>query len=418
MSYFVIILLTIVFSALFSGLEMAFLASNKLHIELQNKKGVFPFGMISYLVNKPAHFIAAILVGNNIALVIYGHYMHQALDPLFQPFSLAGYLVLMLETIISTLIILFLSEYIPKALFRRHADSMMRVFAIPAYLIYFLLFIPVSLMTGFSNFIIKYIFRVDIPDHQPVFGRIELDNYVRERSIETDEQEEIDTEIEIFKNALEFSTQKAREFMVPRTELKAVEVNSGLDTLRQLFIDTGYSKILVFKENFDEIIGYVHAFELFKKPKDIRQILRPVSFIPESMTANQILDNFTKEQRNIAVVLDEFGGTSGLITLEDVVEELFGDIEDEHDSDEFLETKINDNEYLFSARLELDYLNDEYGLDLPESENFSTLSGLIYNTHESIPEKDEVIEIDNFVFTINKVSNNRIEEVHLKILED
>jgi putative hemolysin len=414
MGFVGIIFLTIIFSALFSGLEMAFLASNKLHIELQNKKGVFPYNLVSFLVNKPSRFIATLLVGNNIALVVYGHYMHEALEPSFS-FTNSEYLALLLETLCSTMLILFLAEYIPKALFRAHSDQMMAVFAVPAYIIYYLLYIPVSAMTSVSNFVIKYVFRISLPNYQPVFGRIELDNYVRERMPEKDTEEETDTEVEIFRNALEFSTQKAREFMVPRTEITAVEADSDLTDLRQIFIDSGYSKILVYTENSDQIIGYVHAFELFRKPESIRAILRPVSFIPESMTANQILNSFTKEQRNVAVVIDEFGGTAGLITLEDVVEELFGEIEDEHDSDEFVETKLSDTEFVFSARLEVDYINDEYNLNLPESDNYSTLSGLIYQSHESIPEKGEIIEIEDFVFTIRKVSHNRIEEVHIRV---
>ncbi len=403
-----------IFSALFSGLEMAFLASNKLHIELQNKKGVFPFGLVSFLVNKPSRFIATLLVGNNIALVIYGSYMHRVLEPVFT-FGTSDYVALMLETVCSTMLLLFLSEYIPKALFRAHSDQMMHVFALPAYIIYFILFIPVSIMIGVSNFIIKYIFRVNVPNYQPVFGRMELDNYVRERMPEKDNEENLDTEVEIFRNALEFSTQKAREFMIPRTEIAAVDVESDIDNLRQIFIESGYSKILIYQENIDQIIGYVHAFELFKRPASIRSVMRPVSFIPESMTANQILNNFTKEQQNITIVIDEFGGTAGLITLEDVVEELFGEIEDEHDTDDFVENQLNEKEYVFSARLEIDYLNDEYNLNLPESENYSTLSGLIYQEHESIPDKGEVIEIEKFVFTIREVSENRIEEVHLRV---
>lgn len=415
MSYFVIIFFTIVFSALFSGLEMAFLASNKLHIELQNKKGVFPYSVLSFLVNKPSRFIATLLVGNNIALVIYGHYMHDVLDATFQ-FGASEYVVLLLETICSTMLLLFLAEYIPKALFRAHSDQMMHVFAVPAYIIYFVLYIPVSLMIGVSNIIIKYVFRVNIPNFQPVFGRIELDNYVRERMPDrNDDDDSLDTEVEIFRNALEFSTQKAREFMIPRTEIEAVDADSDLDDLRQIFIKSGYSKILIYTDNIDQIIGYVHAFELFKRPESIRAILRPVSFIPESMTANQILNSFTKEKRNVAVVIDEFGGTAGLITLEDVVEELFGEIEDEHDTDEFVENQLSEKEYVFSARLEIDYLNDEYNLNLPESDNYSTLSGLIYQVHESIPDKGEVIDIDNFIITIREVSDNRIKEVHLRI---
>jgi len=337
------------------------------------------------------------------------------LEPAFE-FGTSEYLALFVETICSTMLLLFLAEYIPKALFRAHSDQMMHVFAVPSNIIYFVLYIPVSLKIGVTNFLIKYIFRVDVPSFQPVFGRIELDNYVRERMPDKkDDEDTMDTEVEIFRNALQFSAQKAREFMIPRTEIEAVEADSNLDDLRQIFIKSGYSKILVYTENIDTIIGYVHAFELFKRPESIRAILRPVSFIPESMTANQILNNFTKEQRNVAVVIDEFGGTAGLVTLEDVVEELFGEIEDEHDTDEFVENQLGEKEYVFSARLEIDYLNDEYNLNLPESDNYSTLSGLIYQVHESIPDKGEVIEIDNFIITIREVSDNRIEEVHLRV---
>lgn len=416
MTYLILILLTIVFSGLFSGLEMAFLSANRLHIELQNKKGVFPYHQLSYLVKNPARFIATILVGNNIALVIYGHYMHRALGPAFS-WTASEYLILFLETLVSTLIILFLAEYIPKALFRANSDKVLRIFAIPAYLFYFILYLPVSFFTATSNFIIKYVLRKNIPDYKPAFDRVDLDLYLRERiSDQKDEEEEVDPELEIFKNALDFSTRKAREFMIPRTELTAVEVDSDIAEMREILIDTGYSKVLVYKENIDKIIGYAHAFELFRKPKDIRSMLRPVSFIPESMTANEILDSFTRDNRNIAVVIDEFGGTSGLVTLEDVVEEIFGEIEDEHDTEEFVEKRINEKEFIFSSRLEVDYINEEFDLDLPESENYNTLGGLIFDSYESIPEKGDEIVVDRFKFTIRKVTDNRIEEVYLKVL--
>ena len=415
MTYIVIIFLTLAFSALFSGLEMAFLSANKMHIELQRKKGVFPYGQLSHLINNPARFIATILVGNNIALVVYGHYMHMQLGD--APWSSSSeYAIILIETGISTIILLFLGEYIPKALFRGHADQLLRIFSIPAYIIYILLYIPVSLFTGISNLVIRFVFRKEIPDYKPVFGRVELDNYVRERMADQrEEADEVDHELEIFKNALEFSARKAREFMIPRTEIIAIDVSSPINEMRDLLIETGYSKVLVYHESVDKIVGYAHAFELFRKPKDIRSILRPVSYIPESMRANEILDNFTREKRSTAVVIDEFGGTSGMVTLEDVVEEIFGEIEDEHDTDEFVERKINDNEYVFSSRLEIDYLNDEYALGLPESENYTTLGGLIFDVHESIPEKDEVIDIGDFILIIREVSDNRIEEVLLKI---
>jgi putative hemolysin len=418
MTYLIVILLTLIFSGLFSGLEMAFLSANRLHIELQNKKGTFPYRQLSYLVKNPARFIATILVGNNIALVVYGHYMHRVLSPAFT-WTTSEYLILLLETLISTLIILFLAEYIPKALFRANSDKVLRIFAVPAYLFYFVLYLPVSFFTATSNFIIKYILRKNIPDYKPAFGRVELDVYLRERiADQKDDEEDVDPELEIFKNALDFSTRKAREFMIPRTEITAVEVDSDIDEMRQILIDTGYSKVLVYNESIDKVIGYAHAFELFRKPKDIRSMLRPVSFIPESMTANEILDSFTRDNRNIAVVLDEFGGTSGLVTLEDVVEEIFGEIEDEHDTEEFVEKRINEKEFIFSARLEVDYINEEFDLDLPESENYNTLGGLIFDAHESIPEKGEEILVDAFKFTIRKVTDNRIEEVYLKILSE
>jgi putative hemolysin len=418
MTYLIVILLTLIFSGLFSGLEMAFLSANRLHIELQNKKGTFPYRQLSYLVKNPARFIATILVGNNIALVVYGHYMHRVLSPAFT-WTTSEYLILLLETLISTLIILFLAEYIPKALFRANSDKVLRIFAVPAYSFYFVLYLPVSFFTATSNFIIKYILRKNIPDYKPAFGRVELDVYLRERiADQRDDEEDVDPELEIFKNALDFSTRKAREFMIPRTEITAVEVDSDIDEMRQILIDTGYSKVLVYNESIDKVIGYAHAFELFRKPKDIRSMLRPVSFIPESMTANEILDSFTRDNRNIAVVLDEFGGTSGLVTLEDVVEEIFGEIEDEHDTEEFVEKRINEKEFIFSARLEVDYINEEFDLDLPESENYNTLGGLIFDAHESIPEKGEEILVDAFKFTIRKVTDNRIEEVYLKILSE
>jgi CBS domain containing-hemolysin-like protein len=295
---------------------------------------------------------------------------------------------------------------------------LLRIFSIPAYIIYILLYIPVSLFTGISSLVIRFVFRKELPGYTPVFGRVELDNYVRERMADQREDaEEVDHELEIFKNALEFSARKAREFMIPRTEIVALEVGSTIDEMRSLLIETGYSKALVYQDSIDKIIGYAHAFELFRMPTDVRSILRPVSYIPESMRANEILDSFTREKRSMAIVIDEFGGTSGMITLEDVVEEIFGEIEDEHDTDEFIERKISDTEYIFSSRLEIDYLNDEYNLGLPESDNYTTLGGLIFDVHESIPEKNEVIEVGDFTMTIREVSDNRIEEVLLKINE-
>jgi len=416
-SIFIPIVLAVFFSALFSGLEMAYLSKNKLHVELERQKGRLSYKSLGYLVDRPAPFIAAILVGNNVALVLYGNYMHRWMEPIFDAWGAWEYLALLLETSISTIIILMLAELLPKAVFRQNAEGLMSWLSIPAFLLYWILRVPSALMLGISQFFLKYIFRVEIAEENVAFGRVELDHYVRERVPNNTEGEtDVDPELEIFKNALEFPETKAREFMIPRTEIEGVEVGSSPEKVREIFIHSGYSKLLVFEENIDKIIGYVHAFELFKKPENIQRVLRPVSFIPESMRADEILNLFTREKRNIAVVLDEHGGTSGMITLEDVIEEIFGEIEDEHDSDALLERKISENEWLFSARLELSYLNEKWNLDLPESENYNTLGGYLLDLHQSIPEKGTVLRTNQFLFVVQKTKSNRLEEVLLRAI--
>lgn len=412
-----VILATLVLSAFFSGMEIAFLSANRLHIELESKKGNFPFNLVSFLVKRPSRYIATMLVGNNIALVLYGLYMPEVLDPILGQINIA-WLLLLIQTVISTIIILFLAEYLPKAYFNANANVMLKWFALPTILFYGLFYVVVSFMMFISNSMLKLIFHKDIDEDQPVFSKIDLDHFIQENTANKDEQEEVDHEIEIFQNALDFSEQKAREMMIPRTEIMAIPVDTSIETLTNLFIENGYSKLLVYEENMDNLIGYVHAYELFKKPSDVRSILRPVSFIPESMTADQLLNQFTKEKRNIAVVVDEFGGTSGMITLEDVVEEIFGEIDDEHDTEALIERAIDENTFLFSARQEIDHLNDEYDLNLPESENYSTLGGYITQQLESIPEKGEKFTLGHLRFEIINVSSNRIEDVKVKIISD
>ena len=417
MSIFIPIVLAVFFSALFSGLEMAYLSINKLHVELERQKGRLAYKSLGYLVDRPAPFIAAILVGNNVALVLYGNYMHQWMEPLFEAWGAWEYLALLLETSVSTIVILMLAEFLPKAVFRQNAEGLMSWLSIPAFLLYWVLRIPSALMLGISQFFLRFIFRVEIAEENVAFGRVELDHFVRERvPNNTEGESDVDPELEIFKNALEFPETKAREFMIPRTEIEGVEVGASPEKVRELFIHSGYSKLLVFEENIDKIIGYVHAFELFKKPENIQRVLRPVSFIPESMRADEILNLFTREKRNIAVVLDEHGGTSGIITLEDVIEEIFGEIEDEHDSEALLERKMSDNEWLFSARLELSYLNEKWNLDLPESENYNTLGGYLLDLHQSIPEKGTVLRTDQFLFVVQKTKSNRLEEVLVRAI--
>ncbi len=412
MEIFVPILLAIFFSALFSGLEMAYLSINKLHVELERQKGRLAYKSLGYLVDRPAPFIAAILVGNNVALVLYGNYMHRFMEPVFTSWGAWEYLILLIETSISTVVILVLAEFLPKAVFRQNAEGLMSWLSIPAFVLYWVLRVPSALMLGISQFFLQYIFRLELAEENNAFGRVELDHFVRERvSNNVEGESDVDPELEIFKNALEFPETKAREFMIPRTEIEGVEVQTTPEKVREIFIQSGYSKLLVYEENIDKIIGYVHAFELFKKPENIQRVLRPLSFIPESMTADEILNLFTREKRNISIVLDEHGGTSGMITLEDVIEEIFGEIEDEHDSDALLEKKLADGEWLFSARLELSDLNEKWDLDLPESENYNTLGGYLLDLYESIPEKGTVIRTDQFLFVVQKTKSNRLEEV-------
>ena len=412
MEYFLIISLSIFFSAFFSGIEIAFISSNRFHIELENKKGSYIYKIISFLVQNPPRFIAAMLVGNNVALVIYGLFMPEVLAP-YLPIE-NPYLLLLVQTILSTFLILIFAEFLPKALFNANSNALLEFFALPSGFFYFLFYPIVSLMIGISNFVMHYIFKLEEEEGQKAFNKVDLDNYIRERTDLADEKEYVDHEIAIFRNALEFSDRKAREFMIPRIEMVAMEVDEDIEELKDEFISSNLSKILIYKETADHVIGYVHSFELFKKPKDIQAILRPVSFLPESMPANETLNLLMKEKRSIAVVLDEFGGTAGLVTVEDVIEEIFGEIDDEHDVEENIEKEISDNEYLFSAKIEIDYLNEKYNLQLPEDDNYNSLGGLVINLLESIPDKGQEIVIENYTLKMEEVSNSRIDIIRLK----
>lgn len=412
-----VILISLLASAFFSGMEIAFVTANKLKIELDGKQGDYLAKIISNFHKKPSKFIGAMLVGNNIALVVYGIFMAQVLEPVFYRFTTAESLILILQTLVSTVIILITAEFLPKTLFRINPNSVLRIAAFPLLLIYYILLLPMLLIIGISETIIKLIDPKNSANEAIDFGRIDLEHYLREGLENSEEQKHMDHEIQIFQNALDFSKVKARECMIPRTEVIAFDVNESIETLRNKFVETGLSKILIYRDSIDNIIGYTHSFELFKKPDSIKSILLPVNIIPQSMPANEILETFIEQRKSLAVVVDEFGGTSGILTIEDVIEEIFGEIEDEHDKEEQVELKISDQEYLFAARLEIDYLNDEYRLNLPESDNYETLGGLIINTHESIPEQDEVIQMDKFRFTIQQVSGNKIEVVKLEIIE-
>ncbi|NVK04475.1 MAG: HlyC/CorC family transporter [Flavobacteriia bacterium] len=405
-------ILALIASAFFSGMEIAFLSANRLQIELESKKRRLPNVLLSYLVKHPARFISTMLVGNNLALVVFGKYFPEIINPVFG-WTETGYVELFVQTIISTIIVLFLAEYLPKAIFSARSNESLKFFSLPVIIIYSAFYIVVIGITQLSKFLLERVFRAELETDQPVFSKVDIDHYIEENT--NDDDDDVDHEIEIFRNALDFSDIKAREFMIPRTEILAVESGESIEELKVRFIETGYSKIIVYSEKIDNVIGYVHAYELFKKPKDIRSILRPVSFIPETMTANDVLNLFTRDKRNMAIVLDEFGGTAGLITLEDVVEEIFGDIDDEHDVDELMERQVGPNEYIFSARLEIDYINDEYKLHLPESDNYTTLGGLVMDLLESIPEKGERVALDDYILEVLTVSSNRLEEVRLLV---
>ncbi|NNK76319.1 MAG: HlyC/CorC family transporter [Maribacter sp.] len=423
----IIIVLALAFSAFFSGMEIAFISANKIHIEIEKKQDDFLAKILSRITKRPSKFIATMLIGNNLALVVYGLFMGELLMNWFVgmlPLN-NGFVELMLtdfslltQTIISTLIILITAEFLPKVLFQIYANSLLKILAVPAYFFYMLFSIISEFIIKVSDFILKTFFKTDGDETQLAFSKVELGNYITEQLETVEEEDVVDSEIQIFQNALEFSAVKAREVMVPRTEITAVELHEYPKNLAKLFTETGYSKILIYKDTIDNIIGYVHSYELFKKPKTIKSILRPVEFVPETMLIQDILNVLTKKRKSIAVVLDEYGGTSGIMTVEDIVEELFGEIEDEHDSTDLLEEQLDENNYRFSARLEVDYVNENYKLELPENDEYETLGGLIVNETGEIPEQDSEIKIDNFVFTILEVSNTKIDLVGLQVFDN
>lgn len=406
--------LSLVFSAFFSGMEIAFVSSNKLRIELDKKQGKFPARILSIFVERPSKFIAAMLLGNNIALVVYGLGMAQLIEPSLREYVANDVIVLLVQTIVSTLIILVTAEFLPKTIFHSNPNWWLGLMAVPLMLIWFLLYVPTLITVWLSNLVLRML-KLEVKEEQPAFGRVDLDNYVKEMTERTEEQEELDAEIQIFQNALEFSKVKARDCMVPRNEIVALDVEDSIDNLREKFIETGLSKILIYRDNIDNIIGYTHSYELFKRPEHIKNILLPISIIPEAITANNILEMFISSSRSVAIVVDEFGGTSGLVTIEDVVEEIFGEIEDEHDVEALPEEQLSEVEFKFSGRLEIDYLNEKYKLSLPESEDYETLAGLILFHLERIPESEDVIEVDSFIFTISEVSDHKIDLVHVVV---
>ncbi|MDB9781909.1 hemolysin family protein [Winogradskyella sp.] len=422
----VIIVTTLILSAFFSGMEIAYVSSNKIHIELEKKQGDFLGKILDKLTAKPSKYIATMLIGNNIALVIYGLKMGDVLLRWFQSMTplesttlyyLVNDLQLLSQTVISTLVILITAEFLPKVFFQIYANTLLKVLAVPTYFFYVIFSWVSDFIIWISDAVLKYIFKAEGEDAVLAMTKVELGNYISEQMESVEDHDTIDSEIQIFQNALDFSEVKAREVMIPRTEITAVDISDSIEDLRQLFIETGRTKIIVYKNNIDDILGYVHAFELFKKPKTIKSILIPVGFVPETILIKDVLNILTKKRRSLSVVIDEYGGTSGIMTIEDIIEELFGEIEDEHDNIALIEEQIDENTFKFSARLEVDYVNENYKLNLPIGENYETLGGLIVNKAEEIPQENDAIVIDNFKFTITEVSSTKINVVLLKILE-
>ncbi len=413
-----LIVLALIFSAFFSGMEIAFISANRLKIELDNKNGGFKAKVLAYFAKKPGWFIGTMLLGNNVALVIYSLYMAVLLNAaLFSWLNNEG-LVLFCQTVISTLFVLIFAEFIPKTIFRINPNRILNILAIPLILIYGLLWMPTLIIIGLAEgFIALFIGKKEKGKEKVAFEKIDLDVYLEELTQEIDNDDEIDHEVKIFHNAMGFSEIIARDCMVPRNEIIAFELDEDIRELKNKFIETGLSKILIYRDTIDNIIGYVHSLELFKLPKQIKSILLPISIVPESITANKILEELINKKRSIAVVVDEFGGTSGMVTMEDVIEEIFGEIIDEHDQGELTHRQISEHEFEFSGRVEIDLINEKYRLNLPEKEDYETLGGLIIHHTESIPLKDDFISIGNFKILIKEVSNTRIEWVRLFVLD-
>jgi CBS domain containing-hemolysin-like protein len=408
-----IILLSLVFCAFFSAMEIAFLSSNRLRIELERNKGSVNSKVVDLFYRKDAFFIALLLLGNNVALVLFGICSAEILSPIIRTWGIhSDFLILLIQTILSTLLVLSVAEFLPKALVQLNPNGFLRVATFPMLIIYILLYLPTQLIMLISGFFLRLL-KSSGESSSKVFTKVDLEHFVHDLSNRLNEEEDFGKEMQILRNALDFSNIKARDCMVPRPEIIAVDVEEEIEFLKKQFIETGLSKILVYRETIDNIIGYVHSFEMFKKPVSIKQILLPIAFVPSAIAGKELLELFSKQSGNIAVVVDEYGGTAGVVTIEDVMEEIFGEIEDEHDAEDLLEEQIGENEYRFSARTEIDYLNEKYHLRLPESEEYDTLGGLIIHELESIPESGDSLDIGDHMLVIEEVTDRRIEVVRI-----
>ena len=409
-----IIAISLLFSAFFSGMEIAFLSSNKLRFELDKKRKNVTSSIISLFYNNSEQFLATLLVGNNIALVIYGIEMATLLSPLLRLFMDNDFAVNILQTLIATLIVLFTGEFLPKTIFRVNPNVWLTIFSPLLWLCYVLLY-PIARFATFLSVKILQLFKVKVVDkgEKQELGKVDLDFWVNDSFEHADNQEEVENEVKIFQNALDFSEVKLRDCIVPRTEIVSLSHDSSLEELRNTFIETGFSKIPIYKDNGDNIIGYFHSSDLFKQPEDWHAYLRLIPIVPETMAANKLMKILMQDKRSIALVVDEFGGTAGIVTLEDIMEEIFGEIEDEHDSKEYVAKQLADNEYVLSGRLEIDNVNLLFDLNIPESDNYVTVAGFILHHYEQFPKLNDTIRISNWTFKILQAHNNRINLVKL-----
>ena len=407
-----IIIISLILSAFFSGMEIAYVSSDKLNLEIQKKQVGFISNILRRITKEPSKFISTMLIGNNFALVVYGFFMGDFIINylLINIISELNELtIVLIQTSISTVIILIAAEFIPKTVFQIYSDFFIRIFAVPAY-IFYIIFSPLTnTVTLISDYILNKFFNTDSKESKLSFTKVELENFI-ENEIQHS-QDEIDTEIEIFQNALELSEIKARDIMVPRTEIIAIDLKMNIKDVKKVFIDTGFSKLPVYKKSIDNIIGYIHSFDFLKKPEEIKSFLLPIEFIPEPMFVNEVLQILTRQRKSLAVVIDEYGGASGILTIEDIVEELFGEIEDEHDNVEYFEKRVNKDVIEVSARLEVEYINNKYNMELPLSDSYETLGGLIFNRIEYIPNEEEIIVIDDYKIKIKEATSSKIEKI-------
>ncbi len=403
--------IALIFSAFFSAMEIAFLASNRLKIEVDKSKGTIISKLQAIFYRNESKIIAFILLGNNISLVVYGISAAKLLGPILTNWGIesnAG--LLLLQTLLSTLLVLVAAEFIPKSLVQYNPNRFLKIGSFPLFVLYIVLYIPTHVILAISWVILKT-FGYDQKVNQKVFSKVDLEHFVDDLSERMDGEEVSSEDMNLLKNALDFSNVKARDCMIPRTDIIAVDIDDSLETVMQLFIAKGLSKVIIYRDSIDNIIGYVHSYDLFKSPNSIKQILLPIHFVPSVTTGEELLSKFTEQSGNIAIVSDEYGGTAGLVTLEDVIEEIFGEIEDEHDRDDSIEERISDTHFRFSARVEIDYINEVYRLNIPESDAYETLGGFILNEMANIPEKNARLDIDGFRFIVEEVTDRRIETI-------